>query len=87
MQTLVIDTSNIVKKLEQRGFSRMQAEGITEVLRELDTSPFSTKADLKDAVSTLEISIAKQGTNIVFWMTGALLAQGALVVGLIQYLK
>ena len=38
MQTLVIDTNGIVKKLEQRGFSRAQAEGITEALKELDTS-------------------------------------------------
>jgi hypothetical protein len=48
MQTLVIDTNGIVKKLEQRGFSRSQAEGITEALKELDTSALTTKADLKD---------------------------------------
>jgi hypothetical protein len=30
MQTLVIDTNGIVKKLEQRGFSRTQAEGIRD---------------------------------------------------------
>jgi hypothetical protein len=47
MQTLVVDTSGIVKKLEQRGFSRVQAEGITEVLRELDTSPLATKNRLE----------------------------------------
>jgi hypothetical protein len=28
--TLIIDTNGIVKKLEQRGFSRTQAEGITD---------------------------------------------------------
>ena len=48
MQTLVIDTNGLVKKLEQRGFSRTQAEGITEALKELDVSTLSTKADLKD---------------------------------------
>ena len=45
MQTLVIDTNGIVKKLEQRGFSRAQAEGITEALKELDTSTLATKTD------------------------------------------
>ena len=39
MQTLVIDTNGIVKKLEQRGFSHAQAEGITEALKELETPP------------------------------------------------
>src|SRR5581483_3400991 len=33
MQTLVIDTNGIVKKLEAKGFSRSQAEGITEALK------------------------------------------------------
>jgi hypothetical protein len=76
MQTLVIDTNGIIKKLEQRGFSRAQAEGITEVLKELDTSTLATKSDLKD----LELRLVK-------WIAGMLLAQGALIVALIQYFK
>jgi hypothetical protein len=80
MQTLVIDTNGIVKKLEQRGFSRTQAEGITEALKELDVSSLVTKADL-------ELALATQTTTIITWMFGALLAQGALIVALIEYLK
>ncbi len=53
MQTLVIDTNGVVKKLEQRGFSRTQAEGITEALKELDASNLATKTDL-------EVALAKQ---------------------------
>ena len=80
MQTLVIDTNNIVKKLEQRSFSRVQAEGITEALKELDSSSLVTKTDL-------ELALAKTTTTIIIWMTGILLAQGALIVALIQYFK
>jgi hypothetical protein len=87
MQTLVIDTNGIVKKLEQRGFSRTQAEGITEALKELDTSTLATKADLNDAVKTLEIAMRDQAITIIKWMTGILIAQGALIVALIQYFK
>ena len=87
MQTLVIDTNGIVKKLEQRGFSRTQAEGITEALKELDTSGLTTKADLKEAVQALELTVARTTTTIITWMFGALLAQGALVVALIEFLK
>jgi hypothetical protein len=79
MQTLVIDTNAIVKKLEQRGFSRTQAEGITEALSEL-ASPLVTKSDL-------ELALAQQTTKLIIWFTGALLAQGGLVVALIQYFK
>ena len=80
MQTLVVDTNGVVKKLEQRGFSRAQAEGITEALKELDTSKLVTKADL-------EIALANQTITIIKWMTGMLLAQGALIVALLEYLK
>ena len=87
MQTLVIDTNGIVKKLEQRGFSRAQAEGITEALKELDTSALATKSDLDTAVQALELALAKQANTIIIWMTGILVAQGALIVALIQYFK
>ena len=80
MQTLIIDTNGVVKKLEQRGFSRTQAEGITEVLKELDTSKLVTKADL-------DVALANQTTTIIKWITGMLLAQGALIVALLEYLK
>jgi hypothetical protein len=68
----VIDTNGIIKKLEQRGFSRAQAEGITEALKELDVSTLATKSDLKD----LELRLVK-------WIAGMLIAQGALI----QYFK
>jgi hypothetical protein len=87
MQTLVIDTNGIVKKLEQRGFSRTQAEGITEALKELDTSTLATKSDLNDAVRTLQVGMGDQAITMIKWMTGILIAQGALIVALIQYFK
>ena len=87
MQTLVIDTNGIVKKLEQRGFSRTQAEGITEALKELDTTALATKADLEDAVKTLQNAINQQAVTMMKWVTGILIAQGALIVALIQYFK
>jgi hypothetical protein len=80
MQTLVIDTNSIVKGLEQQGFSRTQAEGITEALKKLDSSGLVTKTDL-------EIALAHQTITIIKWVTGMLLAQAALVVALIQYFK
>ena len=87
MQTLVIDTNSIVKKLEQRGFSRTQAEGVADALKELDTSALVTKTDLNDAVHSLQLAMRDQVITIIKWMTGVLLAQGALIVALIQYFK
>ena len=79
MQSLVVDTNSVIKKLEQRGFSRAQAEGITEALKELDASSLATKTDLKD----LEIRLYK-------FFAGVLIARGlgtaALAVALLQLL-
>ena len=80
MQTLVIDSSDIVKTLEQQGFSRMQAEGITEALKKIDTSTLATKADLK-------IALAEQTITMIKWITGMLLAQAAFIIAFIQYFK
>jgi len=87
MQTLVIDTNGIVKKLEQRGFSRAQAEGITEALKELDTSTLATKTDVNDAARMLKLAMRDQAITLIIWMTGILIAQDALIVALIQYFK
>ena len=83
MQTLVVDTNSIIKKLEQRGFSRTQAEGITEALKELDTSSLVTKTDLNDGLRNLELRLYK-------FLAGVLIAHGlgtaTLTVALIQLL-
>ena len=76
MQSLVVDTNSVIKKLEQRGFSRAQAEGITEALKELDASSLPTKADL----AGLEARLYK-------FMLTAMAAQTALIVALIEILK
>ena len=79
MQSLVVDTNSVIKKLEQRGFSRAQAEGITEALKELVLPASLPKPILKD----LEIRLYK-------FFAGVLIAHGldtaALTVALLQLL-
>jgi hypothetical protein len=83
MRTLVIDTNGIAKKLEQRGFSRSQAEGITDALKELDISTLTTKADFRDALRDFEV-------RLYTFLAGVLVAHGlgtaALTVTLIELL-
>jgi len=87
MPSLAFDTNAAVKKLEKAGLTRAQADAITDVIQEIDTSTLATKADLLAVVNSLELAIAKQATHQTIWFTGALLAQGALIVALIEYLK
>ncbi len=79
MQSLSVDKLTVVQKLVARGFSRDQAEGVAEILDELDASLLTTKSDLKD----LEVRLYKH-------MSGILIAHGigtaALTVALLQLL-
>lgn len=71
MDTLVIrDTHRLIGKLQQRGFSAQQAEGLAEALRDLDATALATKADLQ----TLKLDLIK-------WMVGTHLAYGAIILG------
>jgi hypothetical protein len=78
--TLIIDKFTLVQKLEKRGFSHAQAEGIAEALSAVDLSEVPTRADLKD----LELRLYK-------YFGGILIAHGlgtaALTVALLQLLN
>lgn len=80
MQAYAFDTNASVKKLEKSGFTRTQAEAVTEVLNEAASSSLVTKHDL-------ELALEKQTTKLIIWMTGALFAQGAFVITILQYLQ
>lgn len=64
MNTVAMDTHKIVKRLEQAGFQPLQAEAVTDILketRELDLSSLATKQDLRE--SELRVTM-KLGTLI-----------------------
>ena len=73
---ILYDKYTVIQKLQKRGFSHEQAEGIAEILSEGDASQVASKADL----TALEARLYK-------FMFTAMAAQTALIVGLIQLLK
>lgn len=83
MQTLVVDTNRVVKLLEAKGFSRAQAEGVTEALAQIDLSPLTTKADLQELKLDFEKALHRQTWALV----GLMFAQGAFIIAVLQYLK
>jgi hypothetical protein len=68
MQTLLLDTNSVIKKLEQRGFSRAQAEGM-DALKELDASSLVTKTNL-------ELALARTTTTIINVDDGSIVRAG-----------
>ena len=69
---VIRDTHKLIAKLQQRGFSAQQAEGITEAIKEIDASALATKADLQE----LKIDLIK-------WMVGTHLAYTAIIIGVL----
>ena len=80
MATIAIDTHKVITRLQERGFTKDQAEALVSVAQEIDLSDFATKADLKDALRALELRLYK-------FIFAAMSAQTALIVALIELLK
>jgi hypothetical protein len=72
MQTLVIDTYKVVTRLQQKGFSKDQAEALVSAAQEIDLSAFVTKNDLNN----LKLEMIK-------WMVGTQLAYAAIIVAVV----
>ena len=70
MSTITFDTHKFVRKLEEAGFDRKQAEGLSEAMRAvIDESDLVTKKDLQ-----IELAPIRADLNLLKWMIGALLA-------------
>lgn len=84
MATITFDTHKFIRRLENSGFTPEQAEAVAEAFKEAqsDQKPvtqeyldFRLKADLAD----LKIDLIK-------WVTGALIAQAAVIATLVKLL-
>ena len=76
MATLVADTHKAIVLLQEKKFSPSQAEGIVEVLNQLDVLHLATKDDMKDLRLDVYKALAAQTVVII-----------GVVVTLFQFLK
>ena len=72
---ILYDKYTVIQKLQKRGFSHDQAEGIAEVLTNSDTSQLATKLDLEQALH-------RQTWGLI----GVMFAQAAFIIAVLQYL-
>ncbi|MBD3663788.1 hypothetical protein [Sulfitobacter aestuariivivens] len=75
MTTISLDTNRAIQKLEERGFSRVQAEGVVELLTE---SGLVTVDVLDQRLTDFETKVYKA----MLIQTGAI---AAIVVGMLQF--
>ena len=79
-QTIIFDKFAFVQSLEKRGFTRSQAGGIADTVTDIALAQLVSKVDLRDALSHLK-------SDLLRFMFGAMAAQTALIVALIQLLR
>ena len=75
MNTIALDTHKTIRKLQTRGFSEEQAEGIIDALKESD---LATKSDLRSEISGVEMRIYRA----MLVQTGVI---AAIVIGIVQF--
>lgn len=91
MATTTFDTLEYFEKLKSAGFTepqaRVQVEAMRGVVRSYDEATrkkLATKGEIKDVRLELKEEISETRHEILEWMVTAIIAQTALLVGVIK---
>ncbi len=89
MTTITFDTQELVNELENSGFTRTQSEAVISVLKK-SQGELATKDDLRHEISGLKnemkVISSELRVDLMKWMTGALIAQAAVIATLVKLL-
>ena len=92
-RTINFDTHRFVKRLVETGMSEPTAEVLADEQARLltdnlanKTDLLAVKADLQRDTSELRRDMATTEARLMRWMAGLLIAQGGVIVGLMQVL-
>lgn len=90
---VTFDTHRFVKNLTACGFTERQAEVLAEEQVNLLESNLATKADIENLrlstkadITAVKADIVAVKADLLKWMIGALIAQGGLIVALVELL-
>ena len=92
MTTITFDTLAYSENMQKAGFTREQADAMARANSEafnamVATQHLATKEDVALVKHDLEIALANTKHEILKWMVTAMIAQTALLVGIIAFLK
>lgn len=84
MATITFDTHKFIQRLETAGFTREQAEGMTEALKGVQEEQQPVTQEYLDY--RLKNDLAELKLDLIKWITGALIAQVAVIAALVKLL-
>ena len=83
MTTLVKDTHKLITFLQNSGYSKQQAEGMTEAIETFDLSELATKEDIKD----LKLDIKDLKLDVYKALAAQIVVIIGVIVTLFQYIR
>lgn len=91
MTTITFDTHKFIRRLETAGFSQDQAEAVADAFKgaQEDQKPVTQEYldyRLKAEVADLKAEMTNIKIDLIKWMTGALIAQTAVIAALVKLL-
>lgn len=83
MKTITLDTHKFILLLQEKGFSKEQAEGLIEAVQQIDASELVTKTDLQLELAKTEGRLQKTMFTMLATQLGLFVAIMALFLDLI----
>lgn len=84
MTTITFDTHKFIRRLESGGFQPEQAEALADAFKSAQDEQQPVTREYLDY--RLKADLAELKFDIIKWMTGALIAQAAVIAALVKLL-
>jgi hypothetical protein len=84
MPSITFDTLKFIRRLEAAGFNTQQAEAMAEAFKEAQSDQKLVTQEYLDY--RLKADLADLKIDLIKWMTGALIAQAAVIATLVKLL-
>lgn len=87
MTTITFDTHKFISTLIDAGFEAKQAEAVSEAFKVAQTNTdVASKQDIESLRQDMKISMSELKVELIKWVTGALIAQAAVIAALVKLL-
>jgi len=87
MTTITFDTHKFISTLIEAGFEAKQAEAVSEAFKVAQTNTdVASKQDIESLRQDMKISMSELKVELIKWVTGALIAQAAVIAALVKLL-
>ncbi len=91
MTTITFDTHKFIRRLESGGFTSEQAEAVTDAFKAAQDEQRPLTQEyldfrLKAEVADLKAEMTNMKIDLIKWVTGALIAQVAVIAALVKLL-